>query len=108
MDPKGKRQRTKGGSSSTSSGAGRTITEFYIACGQYVGKLAGYWAHRMGLGPNAVAKRIEDHFENREVVLLDLIDLRREANGELLMDDWLRLMKFALPYASFFVIWRED
>jgi hypothetical protein len=88
-------------------GAGRTITELYNAGGYYVGKLVGRWAHRMGLGPYAVAKCIEETFENHEGVLLDLIDIQREANGEL-KDNCMKLMEFALLYAFLFLTWHEN
>jgi hypothetical protein len=76
-------------------GAGRTVTEWYKAGGNYVGNVVGHWAHQMGIGPHAVAKRIEELLENHKGVLLDLME---EANDEL-KDNCMKLMKFALPYA---------
>jgi hypothetical protein len=84
-------------------GAGRTVSEWYNAGGNYVGKVVGYWAHQMGLGPHAVAKRIEELLKNHEGVLLELTDICEEANDEL-KDNCLKLMKFALPYAFLFLI----
>jgi len=81
------------------SGAGRLLSEVYLAGGRYLGKKFGQLAHHRGLGPDAVAKRIEQQLESREWWLLDVNDFCKAANGEV-KKDCLKLMKYALSYAS--------
>ena len=45
------------------SGPGRILNEAYLTCGRHLGKKFGILAHQIGLGPDAVAKRIEGHWQ---------------------------------------------
>jgi hypothetical protein len=82
------------------AGPGRLLSKAYLAGGHVMEKNFNRLAHKIGLGPDAVAKRISDRFEFKPegtVIRLTELDSLSAANYEL-EKDCLKLMKHALPY----------
>jgi len=77
------------------AGPGRLLSEAYLAGGRVVEKKFNRLAHHMGLGPNAVAKRIEHRLETPER-LMRPAELSEKVTREL-EKDCRKLMKHALP-----------
>ncbi|KAJ6542529.1 hypothetical protein DFH09DRAFT_1322381 [Mycena vulgaris] len=81
------------------SGTGRTLHEVYSRLGLAAEKHANRAAHKLGLGPTAVARRIQSFFEDgfeREAKLSEL----REQGSRKLEKDCVRLMEYALSSES--------
>ncbi|KAJ7115337.1 hypothetical protein C8R44DRAFT_739924 [Mycena epipterygia] len=95
-------QRTSTGKSITSwspSGPGKTLHEIYSTLGLSAEKYANRAAHTLGLGPRAVAHRIQAFFGDgyeRESKL----NLFGDHHFRRLEKDCLRLMEYALPSES--------
>jgi hypothetical protein len=79
------------------SGAGRLLTEAYLAGGRYCAQIFGRLAYRWELGPDAVAKQIWEQVE-KEGSLSELIDLDQKAAREL-EEKCRKLMEYTLPCA---------
>jgi hypothetical protein len=83
-------------------GPGRTLDELYSAAAHLVGEGANRAAHRLGLGPSAVARRIQAYLgDGRErEVNLERLRLRESCWTRIrrLDKDCFRLMGYALPY----------
>ena len=59
-------------------GPGRLLTKFYLEGGLFIGHKFGCLAHKLGLGPDAVAKQIWEQAE-KDGKLLKLTNLSPEA-----------------------------
>ncbi|KAJ7124425.1 hypothetical protein C8R44DRAFT_783467 [Mycena epipterygia] len=75
-------------------GPGRTLHEMYLSLGSVAETSANRVAHRLGLGPLAVAARITAYFARHGHDTLDNGPLRRPQK------DCSRLMEYALPSES--------
>jgi hypothetical protein len=79
----------------TVTGTGRILHEVYTTLGSAAEKRANRAAHSLGLGPSAVARRIQDYFDHgfeREAKLAALGSQCRKIEK-----DCGRLMEYALP-----------
>jgi hypothetical protein len=79
----------------TVTGTGRILHEVYTTLGSAAEKHANRAAHNLGLGPSAVARRIQDYFGDgfeREAKLAGL-----ETQCRKIEKDCGRLMEYALP-----------
>ncbi|KAJ7274746.1 hypothetical protein C8J57DRAFT_235879 [Mycena rebaudengoi] len=80
---------------------GRALDEVYSGLGRIAEKHANRSAHKMGLGPHAVAQRIRHYFGEGEQRLLQLDLLRRSKSmAPKLEKDCKKLVKYALPTES--------
>ena len=79
-------------------GAGRILGEFYTAGGRLMAMGAGHLAHRLGYGPDAVAKGIWERFENQAERLNQLAALRQGNTVDRKLEaKCVELMSYALP-----------
>ena len=79
------------------NGPGRLLHIAYLTCGGQLGRHISRWAYQLGYGPDAAAKRIEEHFGHQDGRLSRLIDLNTCKISNELEKDCLQLMKYALP-----------
>ncbi|KAJ6628427.1 hypothetical protein B0H10DRAFT_1940596 [Mycena sp. CBHHK59/15] len=85
----------------SAAGPGRTLNEIYSTLGCSAEKYANRAAHGLGLGPNAVAQRIQTFFGDgyhRELKLKEL----RDNEFPKLEKDSLKLVDHALPWVFAF------
>ncbi|KAJ7780858.1 hypothetical protein DFH07DRAFT_793474 [Mycena maculata] len=75
---------------------GRTLDEFYSATGQALATRANRMAHRLGLGPDVVARQITEFFGTGEDREQRLTSLGNKIPVKL-KTDCSRLMEYALP-----------
>jgi hypothetical protein len=100
------------------AGPGRLLTKAYLTGGHVMEKKFNRLVHKLGLGPEAVAKRINDRLEQVSSeglrVLLSRITESRQSNesnpdhlavadkhSRELEKDCMKLMKHALPFVLF-------
>ncbi|KAF7365769.1 CAMK/CAMK-unique protein kinase [Mycena venus] len=82
-----------------SGSPGRTLNHVYESCSNFMEAKANRAAHRLGLGPHAVAKKIKSYFGNGEE-RVQRLQLTRSSNPVELEKFCLCLLKYTQPTES--------